>query len=193
MAREYKRKHNIGLCVIDYMQLMDGPRRNNTDNRTNEVTAISKSIKRLTKDLNIPILALCQLSRLADGQRPRMAHLRESGGIEQDADTVLLLHPTGEKGDLVKDGVELILEKQRNGMTGDALYWFDTDKQRFLPADTHHDDGDVPKYPTAHESAEALYGTEDGFDDVDNAPVAAGVGAGEQSEITDYGRQATEE
>ncbi|MDZ7371387.1 MAG: replicative DNA helicase [candidate division KSB1 bacterium] len=122
-ARRLKAEHNIGLIVIDYLQLMRLATR--VENRQIEIAMISQSLKNLAKELDIPVLALSQLSRAVEARsdgRPVLSDLRESGAIEQDADVVIFIHrPAQAKGDEI-DGqtrAEIIVAKQRNGPTGD--------------------------------------------------------------------------
>ena len=92
-ARRLKRQHGLGLLVVDYLQLITGSGRRN-DGRVQEITEISQGLKALAKELNVPIIALAQLSRKVeerDDKRPQLADLRESGSIEQDADVVLFV------------------------------------------------------------------------------------------------------
>ncbi len=143
-ARRLLSRTKIDLIIIDYLQLILPSKR--TDNRQEEVASISRSLKALARELNVSVLALAQLSRRADdatekGQEPRLSHLRESGAIEQDADTVLLLwRPESEskkKEKLSQDGSErqklpegltkLIVAKQRNGPTGAIWLKFEKD------------------------------------------------------------------
>jgi replicative DNA helicase len=119
------------LLVIDYMQLMDNP---GPDSRQQQISEISRAIKAVARDQNIPVIALSQLNRQNEGReghRPRMSDLRESGSIEQDADVVLLLHREDyyrlNEPDFVPDHVaEVIIAKQRNGPTGTVKLTFDT-------------------------------------------------------------------
>ena len=124
-ARRLKNEHDIQLIVIDYLQLMHADAR--VDSRQQEVAEISGGIKKLAKDLNVPVLVLAQLNREIDknasaNARPKLAHLRESGAIEQDADIVTFLHRNRDDAKNIADGAsteaELIVEKNRNGMIG---------------------------------------------------------------------------
>jgi replicative DNA helicase len=132
-ARRMKKRHNIGLLVIDYIQLMQCP---GSENRTNEIGEISRSIKRLAKELDIPIIALAQLNRGADNRenkRPRLADLRESGSIEQDADAVLFLYrdEVFNENSPDKGTAEIIIGKQRNGPIGTVRAAYLGDYTRF--------------------------------------------------------------
>lgn len=130
-ARRTKMEHDIGLIVIDYLQLMTTSGR--TDNREQEIASVSRSLKALAKELNVPVLALAQLSRaveLRTDKKPQLSDLRESGSIEQDADVVMFLHRPGryedvdEEGNSLENVAEVIIGKQRNGPTGTVeLVW----------------------------------------------------------------------
>lgn len=120
-ARRLKREHGLGLIVIDYIQLMQIPGR--TENRNQEISEISRNLKALAKELDVPVIALSQLNRQVDSRhdkRPVMSDLRESGSIEQDADLIAFIyrdvvyHPDTEQ----KNKAEVIIAKQRNGETG---------------------------------------------------------------------------
>jgi replicative DNA helicase len=121
-ARRLKAEHNIGLVIVDYLQLMQGPR--SAQSREQEISAISRSLKALAKELNIPVIALSQLNRAVEARtdkRPALADLRESGAIEQDADVVMFVHRPEMYGIEAEDGqsteglAEIIIGKQRNG------------------------------------------------------------------------------
>jgi replicative DNA helicase len=127
MARRLQAEHNLGLIIIDYLQLMEG---RSSDNRVQEVSEISRSLKGLARELNIPVLALSQLSRAVESrspQIPKLSDLRESGSIEQDADVVMFLYREDrEKPDTPnKNIVQVIVSKHRNGPLGTANLYFD--------------------------------------------------------------------
>ena len=123
-ARRAKTAHGIGLIVVDYLQFMHGSSKRAGESRALEVSEISKAIKTTAKELNVPIIALAQLNRDADeGSKPKLSNLRESGSIEQDADTVLLIHrldknkKRSEDEEPMEHNTLLIVAKQRNGPT----------------------------------------------------------------------------
>lgn len=132
-ARRLKAEQNIGLVIVDYLQLMNGP--SNMENRQQEVAAISRGLKALAKELNIPVIALSQLSRQSEQRsgdhRPQLSDLRESGAIEQDADLITFLFrqevydgPVDNDGNSLEGKAELIIGKQRNGPTGVVNLFF---------------------------------------------------------------------
>ena len=128
-CRRLKNKHNIGMIIIDYLQLMSGTSENRNSNREQEISNISRNLKGLAKELNIPIIALSQLSRAVEqrgakeGSRvPQLSDLRESGAIEQDADMVMFLYrpeyydmTTNAEGENIKGLTEVKIAKHRNG------------------------------------------------------------------------------
>ena len=134
-ARRLKRERNIELIIVDYLQLMQGPK--NSENRQNEISQITQSLKALAKELNIPVIALSQLSRAVEQRtkkEPMLSDLRESGAIEQDADVVVFLYRPSvydkENQDL-KGLAYLIVAKQRNGPTGRVTATFIDTYARF--------------------------------------------------------------
>ncbi|MBU6265960.1 MAG: replicative DNA helicase [Sphingomonadales bacterium] len=158
-ARRLKRKHNIGLIVVDYLQLLQGSGRA-SDNRVNEISEISRGLKTLAKELSVPVIALSQLSRAVESRedkRPMLSDLRESGSIEQDADMVWFVFredyyhaakepKLGDGGDAAVDATydkwreemerihglaELIIAKQRHGATGKVRLRFEARITRF--------------------------------------------------------------
>lgn len=125
-ARRLKAERGLDLLIVDYLQLMTGPGR--VENRTQEVSFISRGLKSIAKELDVPVLALSQLSRAPEagkGREPQLSDLRDSGSIEQDADVVIFIsrerQAGAEDGDAPQEGVEvkLIIRKQRNGPTGE--------------------------------------------------------------------------
>ncbi|MCP4710772.1 MAG: replicative DNA helicase [Planctomycetes bacterium] len=141
-ARRLKLKHDIQLVVVDYMQLMHCP---GSESRQQEVSTISRHIKALARELNVPVIVLSQLNRSPEGReghRPRMSDLRESGAIEQDADVVMLLHredyyhtePDYERSNCA----EVIIAKQRNGPTGTIELVWNPYWTRFLDKSRDH-------------------------------------------------------
>jgi replicative DNA helicase len=125
-ARRLKLREGIRLVVIDYLQLIEPE--NRRDPRQEQVAQISRRLKFLARELEIPVIALAQVNRSSEDRqdhRPRLADLRESGSIEQDADTVLMLHRPGRYEDMSQDNkLEVIVAKQRNGPTGDITLFF---------------------------------------------------------------------
>ncbi|MCL5057520.1 MAG: replicative DNA helicase [Actinobacteria bacterium] len=134
-ARRLKAEKGLGLIVIDYLQLMQGSSR--TENRQQEIADISRSLKALAKDLEVPVVALAQLSRSVeqrDKKRPIMSDLRESGSLEQDADVVMFIYREEYyKPDTEKKAIaEIIVAKQRNGPTGSVDLAFLKEYTRFM-------------------------------------------------------------
>lgn len=142
-ARRMKQRHDIQLIVVDYIQLMQVP--GNKDNRTSEIAEISRGLKALAKELSIPVVALSQLNRgveQRDNKRPRMADLRESGGIEQDADLIAFIYrdEVYNKESPDKGTAEIIIAKQRNGPLGVVKTAFLGQYTRFENLAQHYDD-----------------------------------------------------
>lgn len=138
-ARRLKVEKNVGMIIIDYLQLMQGPSK--SESREREISHISRSLKSLAKELNIPVIALAQLNRAVEARsdkKPQLADLRESGSIEQDADVVMFLtRPEyygimkDEDGNSLEGVAEVIIGKQRNGPTGTIQLAFIKEYARF--------------------------------------------------------------
>ncbi len=138
-ARRLKVEKNIGMVIIDYLQLMQGPAK--VESREREISHISRSLKSLAKELNIPVLALAQLNRAVEtrtDKRPQLSDLRESGSIEQDADVVIFLNRPeyygmmkDENGNSLEGVAEIIVGKQRNGPIGEIKLAFIKEYARF--------------------------------------------------------------
>ncbi|MEK7552761.1 MAG: DnaB-like helicase C-terminal domain-containing protein, partial [Patescibacteria group bacterium] len=139
VARRLKSEHGLGLIVVDYLQLMV-PRRE-SDSLVQQVTEISRSLKALARELDVPLLALSQLNRAVEqrGGRPRLSDLRDSGSIEQDADVVMFIHREdkyNEESDK-KNIAQILIEKHRNGPTGMVELYFDEKRVSFTDLDKH--------------------------------------------------------
>ena len=145
-ARRLKGEHDIGLLIVDYLQLARGFVR--AENRQQEISSISRSLKALAKELSMPVIALSQLSRAVEGRdekRPVLADLRESGAIEQDADLVLFIfreeiYAKEDRKQELKGHAEVIIGKHRNGPIGTARLFFDSELTRFQSFDPRTDD-----------------------------------------------------
>ena len=143
-ARREAHNHPLGLIIIDYLQLLTGSGRHD-GNRVQEVSEISRGLKLIARELNVPVIALSQLSRSVESRtppRPQLSDLRESGSIEQDADMVSFIYrpayydPDNEE---VANITELIIAKHRNGPTGTVQLYFHPERLRFMSLDKTHD------------------------------------------------------
>ncbi|MFA7252780.1 MAG: replicative DNA helicase [Candidatus Paceibacterota bacterium] len=155
VVRRLKNEKGIGLVVVDYLQLMAPVQNKNNDNVVQQITEISRSLKHLAREFDVPVLALSQLSRAVEqrGGRPRLSDLRDSGSIEQDADVVMFIHREDKyKDESEKTNIaEILIEKHRNGPTGKIELYFDQNKSTFLDIDKNADfrDFDTSNQPTA--------------------------------------------
>ena len=134
LAKKYRKDGGVKLVVVDYIQLMQMP--GTTENRTNELSDISRALKYLAKEVSAPVIVLSQLNRLVEqrpNKRPRMSDLKDSGAIEQDADLIFMLYRdyTYSKDEDWKNVVEVKLVKHRNGPTKDLLLSFRDELTRF--------------------------------------------------------------
>ena len=142
-ARREAQKHPLGLIIIDYLQLMSGSRAGGEFNRVQEVSEISRGLKLIAREMNVPVIALSQLSRSVESrspQIPQLSDLRESGSIEQDADLVAFLYredyynPETDRQHIA----DLIIAKHRNGPTGRIEFYFHPEKLKFVSLDSNH-------------------------------------------------------
>jgi replicative DNA helicase len=144
-ARREAHQRELGLIIVDYLQLMSGSagRYGSDGNRVQEISEISRGLKGIARELNVPVLALSQLSRSVESrspQIPQLADLRESGSIEQDADVVAFIYredyynPDTDRRKLT----DILVKKHRNGPTGGVELYFDNEKQRFRSVDSRH-------------------------------------------------------
>ncbi len=143
-ARREAHRQELGLIIVDYLQLMSGGSRFASDgNRVQEISEISRGLKGIAREMNVPLIALSQLSRSVESrtpQIPQLADLRESGSIEQDADVVAFIYreeyynPDTERTNIT----DILIKKHRNGPTGGVELYFDKEKQRFRSLDTRH-------------------------------------------------------
>ena len=145
-ARRLQLEHNISLIIIDYLQLVDPGR--HYDNRVQEVSIVSQSLKNLARELKIPVLAVSQLSRAVEHRgekRPQLADLRESGAIEQDADVVMFIYrPDAEISNVMQ--TKLLIAKHRNGPMGEIDLLFRGDRIRFYNVERKREE--APPAPT---------------------------------------------
>ena len=138
-ARRLKMEHGLDMLVVDYLQLMEGRSNHYSDSRVQEVSEISRALKSIARELNVPVLALSQLSRAVESRSPaipKLADLRESGSIEQDADVVMFIYrkvkdKSRECPEEEKNLAEIHIEKHRNGPTGMIRLFFDENKVTF--------------------------------------------------------------
>lgn len=140
-ARRLQLEHNVSLIIVDYLQLVDPGRR--YDNRVQEVSMVSQSLKNLARELNVPVLSASQLSRAVEhrGERkPQLADLRESGAIEQDADVVMFLYRPDTETQGHTHPTKLLVAKHRNGPTGEIDLLFRGDRIKFYNIDKKRED-----------------------------------------------------
>nr|HPR10318.1 replicative DNA helicase [Candidatus Saccharibacteria bacterium] len=149
-ARREQHQRQLGAIMVDYLQLMSGGSRFGSDaNRVQEISEISRGLKAIARELNVPVVALSQLSRSVESrspQIPQLADLRESGSIEQDADVVAFIYredyynPDTDRKNLT----DIFIKKHRNGPTGQVELYFDRERQRFKSLDKRQASSHVP-------------------------------------------------
>ena len=152
VARRLKSEYGLGLIIVDYLQLMAPTNTRATDSLVQQVTEVSRSLKHMARELDVPVLALSQLSRAIEQRRgkPRLSDLRDSGSIEQDADVVMFIH----RDDKMNENsdrpniAEILIEKHRNGPTGMVELYFDEKRTTFLPID-RNEYGNTPEFNAA--------------------------------------------
>ncbi len=142
-ARRLQMEHGLDLVVIDYLQLMEGARTSSDSNRVQEISEISRGLKAMARELNVPVLALSQLSRAVEQRHPKipqLSDLRESGSIEQDADVVMFLYREDyyEKDSERKNITDVLIRKHRNGPTGDVSLFFVPEQTKYYNLDKQH-------------------------------------------------------
>lgn len=144
-CRRLQMEHGLDLIIVDYLQLMQGRSKSSDANRVQEISEISRSLKTLARELNVPVVALSQLSRAVEqrpDKRPMLSDLRESGSIEQDADVVMFIYRDDyyHKDSERKGITELLVRKHRNGPIGDVELLFVPEQTRFRSVDRKHAD-----------------------------------------------------
>jgi len=157
-ARRLKAEHGLDLIVIDYLQLMNTTKQNSSGNRVQEVAEMSRGLKLLARELEVPVLCLSQLSRAVEQSKPaipKLSHLRDSGSIEQDADIVMFIYRKAADRNYRLEDIppderhlaELHIAKHRNGPTGVVKLFFDGARASFKSLDTHHEAPPTPTPP----------------------------------------------
>ena len=154
-ARRLQMEQGLGMLIIDYLQLMESRNKSSGDNRTQEVAEITRGLKSIAREMNVPVIALSQLSRSVELQKPaipRLAHLRESGSIEQDADVVMFIYRKAADKNYRPEDLspeeqkiaEIHIAKHRNGPTGMVKLFFDAARATFRNLDKHHAGAPLP-------------------------------------------------
>ncbi len=173
-CRRLKRRNGLDLVMIDYVQLMTPDKTRNSDNRQQEITEISRTLKILAKEINVPVIALSQLSRAVETRkgRPQLSDLRESGAIEQDADIVMFIHRPDKnatekeiaEGKVQKNVAEIIVEKHRNGPQGLVKLYFKGECTKFMNYDEEsgeYEDKEIVEGASSSTTTKTVEGYED--------------------------------
>jgi len=154
-ARRLKAEHDLGMIIVDYLQLMEPHKKSGSRNRVQEVSQMSRSLKALAREVNVPVLALSQLSRAVEKNKPaipKLSHLRDSGSIEQDADVVMFIYrKAADRNYRIEDIppdernlAQVHIAKHRNGPTGMVKTFFDESIASFKSLDTQHEGEQIP-------------------------------------------------
>ncbi len=177
-CRRLKNRFGLDFVMVDYIQLMNPDKSKNGDNRQTEVSDISRNLKIMAKELNVPVLALSQLSRSVEnrGGRPQLSDLRESGAIEQDADIVMFIHRPDKsakekeiaEGKVKQNVAEIVIAKHRNGPTGVVELYFKSECTKFV--NLNRDTGEP--IDSEQQSAPQSNFNADGFEDLPAPPPA---------------------
>ena len=170
-CRRLKSRSGLDLVMVDYIGLMTPDKTRNSDSRQNEISDISRSLKILAKELNVPVLALSQLNRAVETRkgRPQLSDLRESGAIEQDADIVMFIHRPDKgatekelaEGKVQKNVAEILIEKHRSGPTGMVKLYFKGECTKFLNLNEETGEPDGEDNATRKVERPAVKGYED--------------------------------
>jgi replicative DNA helicase len=159
-ARRLQAEHGLGLIIIDYLQLLESHNGKNSENRVQEVAVMSRNLKGIARELNVPVLALSQLSRAVEQTKPaipRLSHLRDSGSIEQDADVVMFIYRKAADSNYRPEDIapdernigEIHIAKHRNGPTGMVKLFFDATQASYKNLETKFPDMPIPNAPSA--------------------------------------------
>jgi replicative DNA helicase len=171
-CRRLKSRFGLDLVMVDYIQLMTPDKSRNSDSRQNEISEISRYLKILAKEINVPVLALSQLSRAVETRkgRPQLSDLRESGAIEQDADIVMFIHRPDKnatekeraEGKVQENVAEILVEKHRNGPTGLVKLYFKGECTKFVNLNEETGEPELENQTSHHvNSAKAVKEYED--------------------------------
>ncbi|MBT4120719.1 MAG: replicative DNA helicase [Candidatus Magasanikbacteria bacterium] len=165
-ARRLKAEHGLGLIIVDYLQLMDSHNKRNSDNRVQEVAEMSRNLKGIARELDVPVLALSQLSRSVESRKPaipKLSDLRDSGSIEQDADVVMFIYRKSSDRNYREEDIppdelnigEIHVAKHRNGPTGVVKLFFDGTRASYKNLDTQFENPPpIPQQPATNKPNE---------------------------------------